>query len=74
MWRALGDVRMKLYVRVSRSDRGGFTASCPSLPGCTSRGETREEACNKLDDAICGYIASINNFVPEHLKREVVEV
>ena len=65
---------MKLYVRVSRNDRGEFKASCPSLPGCTSRGVTREEACSKLDDAIRGYIAAINNFVPEHLKREVVEV
>jgi len=65
---------MKLYVRVGRNRRGGFTASCPSLPGCTSYGGTREEACSKLDDAIRGYIAAVNNFVPEHLNREVVEV
>ena len=71
---ARGDAKMKLYVRLTRNTQGGFTASCPSLPGCTSCGDTREDACDKLDEAIRGYIAAVNNFVPEHVNREVVEV
>lgn len=64
---------MKLCVRIMRDEHGGFIAICPSLPGCRSKGGTREEACDKLDEAIRGYIAAINNFVPEHLTHEVIE-
>lgn len=70
----LGGVRMKLNIRILPNDHGGFTAICPTLPGCMSKGSTREEAREKLDEAICGYFAAINNFVPEHLPPEVVEV
>lgn len=65
---------MKLSVRVFRNEQGGFTALCPSLPGCMCQGETRDEAYEKLDDAIRGYIAAVNNFVPDNVIREVVEV
>ena len=63
---------MKLCVRIIRDNRG-FTALCPSLPGCVSRGSTRNEARENLDEAIRGYIAALNNFVPERLDHEVVE-
>lgn len=64
---------MKLCVRIITNDRGGYTALCPSLPGCISRGDTREEARDRLDEAIRGYIAAVSNFVPEHVVHEVVE-
>ncbi len=35
---------MILKVALEASDEGGFTVSVPSLPGCISEGETREEA------------------------------
>ena len=63
---------MKLCVRIIRDERG-FTALCPSLPGCVSRGSTRDEAKENLDAAIRGYIAAVSNFVPERLDHEVVE-
>jgi len=65
---------MKLCVRIMRSERGDYLATCPSLPGCTSRGHTREEATHRLDEAIRGYIAAVSNFVPEHVEHHVVEV
>jgi len=65
---------MRLSVTIFRNEQGGYIASCPSLPGCRCLGQTRQEAAKKLDDAIRGYIAAINNFVPEHLTPEVVEV
>jgi hypothetical protein len=37
-----------------------------------SRGQTRREAQEKLEDAIRGYIAAVSNFVPEQI-QEVVE-
>ena len=69
-----GDRMMKLSVRIITDDSGGYRAICPTLPGCMSKGNTRQEARDKLDEAIRGYFAAINNFVPENLPPEVVEV
>ncbi len=35
---------------------GGYWASCPSLPGCYSQGETREETVDNIKEAIELYI------------------
>ena len=34
-------------------------AECPSLPGCVSQGQTREEAILNIREAIQGYIAAL---------------
>ena len=39
-----GDKKMKIQVILEPSDEGGFTAIVPSLPGCISEGNTKEEA------------------------------
>jgi len=65
---------MKLAVRVVIRERGGYMAVCPSLPGCVTWGETREEARRRLDDAIRGYIAAVSNRVLEDVASEVIEV
>ena len=65
---------MKLSVRIFDDERGGFVAACPSLPGCSCRGKTREEAKRKLDEAIRGYLAAVGNFVPETVAQDFVEV
>lgn len=36
-----------------------WVAECPSLPGCISQGKTREEAIANIKEAICGYIAAL---------------
>ena len=64
---------MKLRIKIMSNESGGYTATCPSLPGCVCQGKTREEAQTKIDEAICGYIAAIGDFVPEKLSHEVVE-
>ncbi len=65
---------MKLSIRIIQTESGDFAATCPSLPGCRSRGQTAREARDRLDEAIRGYIASISDFVPEKFEEEVVEV
>jgi predicted RNase H-like HicB family nuclease len=65
---------MKLCIRIVHNEQGDYTALCTSLPGCVSRGRTRQEAKEKLDEAIRGYIAAVNNFVPERLSHQVMEV
>ena len=47
-------------------------ASCPSLPGCGSSGRTEAQARDNLQDAITGYLASVNEFVPARI-QEVLE-
>lgn len=63
---------MKLVIRITESEHGGYVASCPSLPGCVTRGQTREQARESIDDVIRGYLASVSDFVPEHLTDELV--
>jgi len=38
---------------------GYWVAECPSLPGCISQGESREEAIENIKEAILGYIAAL---------------
>jgi antitoxin HicB len=38
---------------------GGYWVEVPSLPGCISQGDTKEEALENIKDAIEGYIASL---------------
>lgn len=63
---------MKVLVRISRSERGDYVASCPSLPGCVTRGNTTEQARESMNEAIRGYLASVSDFVPERIADEVV--
>lgn len=63
---------MKLCIRISKSERGGFIASCPSLPGCVTRGQTKDQARENMSEAIKGYLASVSDFVPEKIADEVI--
>lgn len=37
-------------------EEGGYTVTVPSLPGCISEGDTKEEAIENIKDAIRGYL------------------
>jgi hypothetical protein len=39
---------MRLKIVLEESDEGGYTAHVPSLPGCISEGETKEEALKNI--------------------------
>ena len=52
---------MKLQVVLEPSEEGGFTASVPSLPGCISEGETREEALRNISEAIDLYLEPVDD-------------
>ena len=39
---------------LERDEDGIFVAECPSIPGCVSQGETRDEAIANVQDAIRG--------------------
>ena len=49
-------------------ENGFWVAECPSLPGCISQGETREEAVDNIREAIELYLSVLmedNLPVPE---------
>lgn len=47
---------MKLKVVLEPSDEEGYTVYAPSLPGCISEGDTREEALANIREAIELYL------------------
>ncbi len=68
---------MKYRVVIEQDEDGAFVAECPTLPGCISQGQTREEALRNIKDAIQGYLESLkkhNEPIPPSLDEEVVEV
>jgi len=40
---------------------GFWVAECPSLPGCVSQGESREQAISNIREAIEGYILALQD-------------
>ncbi len=44
---------------IFRGEDGFWIAECPSLPGCISQGETREEAVQNIREAIQLYIETL---------------
>ncbi len=68
---------MKYRVLLEQDEEGWFTAEVPSLPGCISQGKSREEAVKNIQDAIQGYLASLqkhNEPVPPPITEEMVDV
>ncbi len=64
---------MKLKVVLEPSDEGGFTVYVPSLPGCITEGDTREEALANIREAIDLYLEEEDPMVlPE--KAQLVEL
>jgi predicted RNase H-like HicB family nuclease len=54
---------MKLKVYLEASDEGGYTVIVPSLPGCISEGETKEEAIKNIEEAIKLYLEPVEDDV-----------
>ena len=46
-------------VFVYPGEDGYWVAECPSLPGCISQAETRQDAIRNIKEAIEGYIISL---------------
>ena len=66
---------MKLTVVLEKQDEGGYTVYIPSLPGCISQGETKEEALKNIKEAIELYLeADINEIVGYEGEQVVVTV
>jgi len=53
------DNHMKLKIILESSEDGGYTVFVPSLPGCISEGETKEEALKNIREAIELYLEPV---------------
>ena len=43
---------MKFIITLDRDEDGRWVAECPSIPGCVSQGDTRQEALSNIKEAI----------------------
>jgi antitoxin HicB len=51
--------------RLADSDRGGYLATVPDLPGCMSDGETPEETLGNVQEAIGAWVESAKEWTIE---------
>jgi predicted RNase H-like HicB family nuclease len=52
---------MQYQIKLKKSEEG-YAVWCPSLPGCASQGETREEAIANIQVAIQSYLEVLNDY------------
>ena len=65
---------MKFRVILEPSEEGGYTVIVPSLPGCVSEGNTREEAVKNIREAIELYLEPVEDdtsFSPDSEQLEI---
>ena len=60
---------MKLTIRIEQQANGNYLACCPSLPGCSVCGQTKEDAQEKIDLAVHGYLGSLDVCLPRELNK-----
>jgi predicted RNase H-like HicB family nuclease len=68
---------MKYRVLIEQDEDGVYVAEVPSLPGCISQGQTREQALENIKEAIAVYLESLEAHdepIPPPISEELVEV
>ena len=63
---------MKLTIVLEPQEEGGFTAYVPSLPGCISEGETKEEAVKNIKEAVELYLEADTNELVEFTGEKII--
>jgi predicted RNase H-like HicB family nuclease len=65
---------VNLKIILEPSDDGGYTASVPTLPGCISEGDTREEALANIREAIELYLEPVEDDLAGKEDAEIAEL
>ncbi len=63
---------MKLTVVLEAQEEGGYTAYVPSLKGCVSEGDSKEEAIKNIKEAIELYLEADTNELIEFTGEKIV--
>jgi predicted RNase H-like HicB family nuclease len=77
LFRLLKWRQMKYRVVLVQDEDGVYIATCSTLPGCVSQGETRQEALQNIREAIELYVESLQKHgdaVPSGIDEEIVEI
>ncbi|MDD3978171.1 type II toxin-antitoxin system HicB family antitoxin [Methanomicrobium antiquum] len=65
---------MNIRIVLEPSEEGGYTVYVPSLPGCISEGDTREEAIENIKEAIDLFLEPIEDEVILGERAEQIEI
>lgn len=65
---------MNLKVVLEISDESGYTVYIPSLPGCISEGNTKEEALANIKEAIELYLEPVEDDLAILPDTEIMEI
>lgn len=68
---------MKYRIIIEQDEDGVFSANVPSLPGCISQGNSRNEALVNIKEAMEAYIESLtkhNEPIPPPITEEFIEI
>jgi predicted RNase H-like HicB family nuclease len=65
---------MKLTIVFEPSEEGGYTVYAPSLPGCISEGNTKEEALVNIKEAIELYLEPVEDDLILSADHEITEI
>ncbi|MBW1789062.1 MAG: type II toxin-antitoxin system HicB family antitoxin [Deltaproteobacteria bacterium] len=65
---------MKLKIVFEPSEEGGYTVYAPSLPGCISEGNTKEEALANIKEAIELYLEPVEDDLILSADHEITEI
>lgn len=68
---------MKFRVLIEQDEDGVFVVEAPSLPGCITQGNTRQQALENAREAITLYLESLEAHgdpIPPSITEEIVEV
>jgi predicted RNase H-like HicB family nuclease len=65
---------MKIKIILEPSEEGGYTAIVPSLPGCISEGNNKEEALKNVREAIELYLEPVEDDQAFAPNSEMIEL
>ena len=65
---------MKLCISITQGEDGQYSAECISLPGCIGRGATREQARQRLEEAIRNYVAAMGSMHGDEFNQELIDI
>ena len=68
---------MRYRILIEQDEDGMYVAECPHLPGCISQGKTRSEALVNIQDAVLGYLKSLekhNDAIPPPIEEELIDI
>jgi predicted RNase H-like HicB family nuclease len=62
---------MQMAIRIAKRPDGSFSAWCPALPGCVVCARTKEAAQSRIQDAVAGYLSSLDVALPRELETRL---